>query len=123
VRIVLEPSGSVFTSGDRTLLQRTVVGLLDNALRHSPGHGTVRLQVEEETYCIRLTIEDEGPGFNLNEVAGLFDRSTAADRDQRINLGLPLAARVIALHDGALLLDNRAEGGAKVLIALPRATA
>jgi signal transduction histidine kinase len=121
VRIVLEPSGSVLTSGDRTLLMRTAVGLLDNALRHSPDHGTVRLQVEEEAYCIRLTIEDEGPGFNLDEVAGLFDRSTAADRDQRINLGLPLAARVIALHDGALLLDNRAEGGAKVLIALPLA--
>jgi signal transduction histidine kinase len=123
VRIVLEPSGNVFTSGDRILLLRTVVGLLDNALRYSPAEGAVRLLVEEEAYCIRLTIEDEGPGFNLDAVAGLFDRSTAVDRGQRINLGLPLAARVIALHDGALLLDNRAEGGAKVLIALPPANA
>jgi signal transduction histidine kinase len=123
VRVVLDHSGSIFTTGERTLLLRTVVGLLDNALRHSPAGGTVRLQIEELTYCIRLCIEDDGPGFNFDEVAGLFERKAAISGDSRINLGLPLAARVIALHDGALLLDNRAEGGAKVIIALPCATA
>jgi signal transduction histidine kinase len=123
VRIVLEQRGSIYTTGDRTLLLRTVVGLLDNALRHSPPGGMVRVQLEEQTYCVRLCVEDEGPGFNLDNVADLFERKPSAGGEQRINLGLPLAARVIALHDGALLLDNRPEGGAKVLIALPPATA
>jgi signal transduction histidine kinase len=123
VQIVLEQSSAIFTSGERTLLLRTVVGLLDNALRHSPPGATVRVQLEEQTYCIRLCIEDDGPGFNLDEVAGLFERKAAIGGDSRINLGLPLAARVIALHDGALLLDNGARGGAKVIVALPCATA
>jgi signal transduction histidine kinase len=124
VRIVLEQNSSIFTTGERTLLLRTVVGLLDNALRHSPRGGTVRVQLEELTYCIRLSVEDEGPGFDLDDVDGLFEhKALSTGSEQRINLGLPLAARVIALHDGALLLDNRPEGGAKVLIALPPATA
>jgi signal transduction histidine kinase len=123
VRITLDHSASLFTTGDRTLLLRAVVGLFDNALRHSPPGGTVHVQLEDLGYCVRLCIEDEGEGFNLDDVAHLFERKASADSEQRINLGLPLAARVIALHDGALLLDNRPEGGAKVLIALPPASA
>jgi signal transduction histidine kinase len=122
-RIVLEPSPEVMTTGERTLLLRTVVGLLDNALRHSPAGGTVRVRLEALPYCIRLSVEDEGPGFDLDAVAALFDRNAPLGREHRINLGLPLAARVIALHDGALLLDNQPHGGAKVLVALPLATA
>jgi signal transduction histidine kinase len=121
VRIVLDPSRSLYTCGERTLLLRTVVGLIDNALRHSPARGTVRVQLEALPHCARLCIEDEGPGFDLDQVARLFEHETAAGRNRRVNLGLPLAARVIALHDGALLLDNRPQGGAKVLLALPLA--
>jgi signal transduction histidine kinase len=121
VHIALEPGAGATTTGERALLLRTLVALLDNALRHSPSGSTVRVQLDASPYCIRLSIEDEGPGFDLDEMATFFARKASPDQQRRINLGLPLAARVIALHDGALLLDNRPQGGARVLVALPLA--
>jgi signal transduction histidine kinase len=59
---------------DRGRLVRVLVNLVENALRHSPSGGTVRLSTEREDSSVRVNVDDEGQGVPAEMVPHLFER-------------------------------------------------
>ncbi|HEU0133909.1 MAG TPA: ATP-binding protein [Allosphingosinicella sp.] len=104
------------------LLRRALRNLVDNALAYG-GEGTV--SVEERADGIEIRVEDCGPGIpagRLQEVLDPFRRlETSRNRETGgTGLGLAIANAVALAHGGRLELSNRAGGGLRASIILPR---
>lgn len=107
-------------------LRSCLENVLRNAVAHSGSDAQARIDITDSQGQIIITVEDQGGGVPDDELAQIFEpfyRSRIArdDRAQKTGgLGLAIAARAIALHDGSISATN-SENGLRVLITLPAA--
>ena len=90
--------------GDRNRLSQVVANLLDNAIRHSPTGGEVRVTAgPDEAGRWFLQVSDDGPGLPVGATDRLFSRfGTGDDSAGGTGLGLAIAAWVCDLHGGRI---------------------
>jgi signal transduction histidine kinase len=105
-------------------VERVLLNLLTNALRHTPSDGTVAVVVEPLDDEVRLSVEDTGEGLFMSH--RLFERfwrgDAARSRDRGgSGLGLAIARGLVEAQGGRIWAENRPEGGARVSFTLPRA--
>jgi signal transduction histidine kinase len=120
VRLVVDPEPAPMV-GDPTRLRQLVTVLVDNAIRHSPAGGEVRVTVRRADDVVHLAVEDQGPGVREEDLPRVFDRFwRAADAPSGgTGLGLSIAKWICDQHGGRIAVANRAEGGARFEIELP----
>ena len=125
--VALELDGSPEPSplrGDAHLLARAVENLLDNALRHTPPGGNIRVAWAREGVRLVFSVADSGPGIAPDDLPHLFTplfRGEASRNRQTggAGLGLTIARRILQAHGGDLAAANAAGGGAVFTGSLP----
>ncbi|MDX6279122.1 MAG: two-component system, OmpR family, sensor histidine kinase BaeS, partial [Kribbellaceae bacterium] len=110
---------------DLSRLHQLVANLLDNASRHSPAGGVVRLGALATADGWRLEVTDEGPGIPAADRDRVFERfGTLAETEGGggTGLGLAIARWVTDLHGGTIhfVEPEPATSGARVRVDLPR---
>ncbi len=118
-RVEVTPPGLV-VDADRARLHQLVANLVDNAGRHSPRGGVVRVRAYANDGCTVLEVADQGPGIPPEEREAVFERFTtgAARDDGGTGLGLAIARWVTHLHGGSIeVVDDTP--GATVRARLP----
>jgi two-component system, OmpR family, sensor histidine kinase BaeS len=110
---------------DPARLHQLIANLLDNASRHSPTGGVVRITAEGTATGWRLEVADEGPGVPAADRDRVFERFgtlTEADGGGGTGLGLAIARWVTDLHGGTIHFVDPAprSTGARVRVDLPR---
>lgn len=120
---------AILVPGDGDLLHRVVFNLVLNAAQYAGPSGIVRVELRssDETTSpsgtrvprpVCLRIADSGPGVAPAELARIFD-PFYTNRPGGSGLGLALVHRAVEAHQGAVLVDRAAEGGAEFSIYLP----
>ena len=109
---------------DPDRLEQALGNLLDNALRHTPERGMVRLSVHQAKNRVLFLVEDEGPGIDEADLPHIFERFYRADKARSrqhggSGLGLAIARSIAQAHGGDLIAANRPEGGARFSLWLP----
>ncbi|MEJ2886348.1 sensor histidine kinase [Actinomycetospora aeridis] len=112
--------------GDPGRIAQILANLLENARRHGPADGTVRLEVSSEGARGVLDVVDDGPGIPPGDRERVFDRLVRLD-DARTRdaggagLGLPIARALARAHGGDLRVvePGDADGGARLRLTLP----
>ncbi|MFJ5380614.1 ATP-binding protein [Cupriavidus sp. CER94] len=104
-------------------LRRAVVNLVENAHRYG---GAAHIILTDTPERVSIDVCDNGPGIppaELQRVLEPFYRleSSRSRATGGVGMGLSIAADIVARHGGELKLTNRAEGGLRVSITLPRA--
>jgi two-component system sensor histidine kinase BaeS len=115
-------------NADAGRLRQILAALTDNAIRHTPTGGLVRLVARKTGLLIRIAVEDSGAGFANEDLPHVFDRFYQADpsRDRRTGtsgLGLSIVQAIAEAHGGRVGAKNRPVGGATVWVELPAAAA
>ena len=116
------PSARAVLAVQPNLLRRAIRNLVDNAIVYGGG-GTVT--VEDRGDGIEIRVEDEGPGIPAGQLEAVLDPfrrlETSRNRESGgAGLGLAIAAAVAQAHGGRLELSNRAGGGLRASLALPK---
>ena len=114
---------SITVSADAALLHRVIANLLDNELKHLPPSSTVWLSVHSMGEMAVLTVEDDGPGFDRDVAAHLFERRVKGRESRGHGLGLAFVQAVVRVHGGSVSATNRADGGARISMTLPLVSA
>ncbi|MEO5704851.1 MAG: HAMP domain-containing sensor histidine kinase [Candidatus Limnocylindrales bacterium] len=124
VRLELDPEPTAVV-GDPARLRQLVTILVDNAIRHSPRDGTVRVVVRPSRAGggATLAVEDAGPGVAPEDRGRVFDRFWRAPGAPAggTGLGLAIAKWIAEHHDATISIDQSAAGGARFEVRLPAA--
>ncbi len=105
-------------------VERVLLNLLTNALRHTPSDGAVAVLVASDLDGVRVSVEDTGEGLRADVERRMFDRFWRSDqaRSQRgAGLGLAIARGLVEAHGGRIWAENRPEGGTRISFTLPAA--
>ena len=105
---------------DLGLIERVLTNLLDNALRHTPSGGEIKVSLSPRGHFVEVTVSDSGPGIAAELREGLFLRPFnigGARRDG--GLGLRIVHQILQLHGHKVELLDVPGQGATFRFALP----
>ena len=94
-----------------------LLNVLINAGQSGQESGAVRVRVDSTSDAIRVVIEDQGQGIPEQYVPRLFD-AFFTTREEGSGLGLAIVQRVFSAHQGQVHIENRPQGGARVVLTL-----
>jgi two-component system, OmpR family, phosphate regulon sensor histidine kinase PhoR len=115
--------------GDRAQLQRSLVNIVSNAIKFTPGGGIVTLTCQTDPGGeVVITCQDTGIGIPKADLEHLFTRFFRASNATGLaipgtGLGLAIVAAIVAVHHGELALDSVEGVGTTVTMRFPLATA
>ena len=102
-------------------VERVLMNLLTNALRHTPTDGAVAVRVEPRAGEVRVAVEDTGEGLNVEARERMFERFWRGDQarsSRGAGLGLAIARGLVEAHGGRIWAEEREGGGARVCFTL-----
>jgi signal transduction histidine kinase len=103
-------------------IERVILNLLTNALRHTPSDGAVAVVVSAAGRDVEVSVEDTGEGLEPGAEQTIFDRFWRGDRARSgdgAGLGLAICRGLVEAHGGRIWAERRREGGARVSFTLP----
>ncbi len=108
-------------------VERVLLNLLTNALRHTPSDGTVAVVLAPADDEVLVTVEDTGEGITPDAARRMFDRfwrgdSARTETDGGAGLGLAIARGLVEAQGGRMWAEAREAGGARVSFTLPAAS-
>ena len=110
-------------------VERVLVNLVSNALRHTPSDGSVAVRVEPGGAAdVRVSVEDSGEGLAPEALRRMFDRFWRGDEARTsasggAGLGLAISRALVEAQGGRIWAENRPGGGARISFTLPRSAA
>lgn len=116
VRLVSELSEAIHVDGDDHALGRVLRNLLDNAVRHSPTDGVVRVAASRRgpngraaRGTVVIAVCDEGPGFDADFAPRALERFSQADSARSgqggAGLGLAISHTLVEAHGGTVTVQ------------------
>ena len=97
---------------------QVISNVIDNALRHSPKSGKVRIHVEPKKDNIQISIQDNGKGVANKELQNIFNRFYRVDSSRNRDsggsgLGLAIAKSLVELYKGRIWAESNPGRGLK----------
>lgn len=110
------PAKAVPVYADQQEIERVVFNFVSNAIKFSPGPGTIRVWLATLGSTARISVEDTGLGISREDQKRIFERFFRSEiaRQQAVpgtGLGLSIARSIAHAHDGSLgFLSEEGEG-------------
>jgi len=120
--------------GDFEGLRRVVRGLIDNAIKYTPGGGRVVVSANLADDRVAITVEDNGQGISKADLPHVFDkfyRARSAGTEPEdiefasgtaapgVGLGLYLAQHVVNQLEGEIIVESEPGRGTIFTVLLP----
>ena len=117
IEIEITGNEDVVVSAEPVSLSVLIRNLVDNAIRYTPSHGAVVLDIKPQTdHQVILSVEDSGPGINPDLQGRVFDRffRVTGNSSPGCGLGLSIVQRVADLNRLTVDLKNKDNGSGLV---------
>ncbi|MGO9029985.1 MAG: sensor histidine kinase [Acidimicrobiales bacterium] len=106
-RIAIEATGPVPVVGDPHRLRQVVDNLVGNAVTHTPDGTDIRVETRVEGSEAVLTVHDDGPGIDPDDVGRIFEPFFRSDPSRAratggAGLGLAIVSAIVAAHGGTV---------------------
>jgi signal transduction histidine kinase len=124
VTFALAVTPGVTLYADPESLRQVLTNLFDNALRYTPGGGSIRLDIQPGDGGTVLTVSDTGAGIPADHLPRVFERfyrvDPARSRSQGgTGLGLSIVKHAVESHGGRVDLTSALGRGTTVRLFLP----
>ena len=117
------PLGLLPAIGDAEKIKQVMLNLLTNAIKYNREGGRVWVRGQQEAGCVRVEVEDTGPGISQENLEHVFEKFfRVADTEgytQGSGLGLAVAKRIVEGHGGQIGVESELGRGALFWFTLP----
>lgn len=127
IELSVDASSECLVRGDRALLRRMILNLLDNAIKYTAEGGRVDIACRTAATGFEVHVTDTGPGIPAELHSRIFERFFRADparsrsgREGGAGLGLSIALWIAQAHHGRLELVRSDATGSHFAVYLPR---
>lgn len=112
-------------SFDPDRIEQVLTNLIDNAIRHTPKGGSVKLSVTSDDKGIMIRVKDSGTGIPDEDLPFVFERFYKADKARTrgragTGLGLAIAKNIIDAHRGHISVQSKLGHGTTFSFLVPR---
>ncbi len=106
---------------DHVLMSQVLANVVENAARHSPPDGVVRIEarVIPSQGIVEVAVADDGPGIPPVEQKRVFEMFSQNGGGGRAGLGLAIAKAFVEAHGGRIWVDPALGPGARVAFTVP----
>jgi two-component system sensor histidine kinase KdpD len=120
IDILIEPNLPL-VQVDFVLIEQVIVNLLDNACNYTPTGTAITIEARMTNQHVEVSISDNGPGIPQELLDRIFDKfyRLPGTATGGTGLGLSISRGLVEAHNGTLIAENRAEGGARFRLRLP----
>lgn len=110
---------------DKGKIQQVIYNLLDNAIKFSPEHSIITIQISERKDKIFVSVRDEGVGIDADKQKKVWDRFYKTDSSrgkdkQGTGLGLSITKEIIKAHGENITLISTPGVGSEFIFSLPK---
>ncbi|KMT65360.1 ATP-binding protein [Catenovulum maritimum] len=125
IKIQQQIETEIICYADVILINSAIENILRNAIKYTPPHSKIDVELSQSNEFFKVTILDSGNGLNEEELERIFlpfyrtetSRATGSDGT---GLGLAIAQKAIQKHQGFITATNQQGSGLKVMITLPK---
>jgi two-component system, OmpR family, sensor histidine kinase ResE len=109
---------------DEDRIEQVLTNLIDNAIRHTPNGGHVKVLVDQQVNFARIRVQDDGAGIPKEDLPYVFERFYKADKARTrgkagTGLGLAIARNIVEAHKGRILVESTVDVGTTFMFYLP----
>ena len=117
------PGNTIIIKGDRNLLERALINVIENGIKYSPENGVIDIHINYKNKTVKILISDQGPGIPDEEREKIFElfytMQIKKDKLPSTGIGLTFCKMVIEEHGGNITFDNNTKIGTTFIITLP----
>jgi heavy metal sensor kinase len=122
--LTAETNSTAVIQGDPIRLRHVIYNLLDNAIKYTPSHGTVKLSITAENHHVRLIVEDSGIGIPPDHLPHVFERFYRVDKSRSraeggTGLGLSIVQSIVQAHGGTVGVVSEPHAGTRCVVEIP----
>ncbi len=117
--------GECVVRGDKNKLRAVFQNLVENAIKYTPEHGKVSIDIESNEKSVELHVADSGIGIPKDQADNIFTKFFRASNALRANtvgtgLGLFIAREIISRHGGTIDFKSEEGKGTVFSVVLPK---
>jgi len=122
-RYTLEIPAGLEVLIDPDLFRRALLQILENARKYAPPGSPIVVRAQRDVGGTTIAVLDRGSGISSDEMERIFDKfyrgRKGRQKTEGTGMGLAIAKAIVTAHQGRIYAENRAGGGAAIIIRLP----
>ncbi len=112
-------------TASRFLLEQMFSNLIDNAVKYTPDHGEVGIEITDKNEYLTIEIYDNGIGIPKDSLPRIFERFYRVDKTRSrkmggTGLGLSIVKHIVIIHGGKIDVKSEEGKGSRFCISLPK---
>ena len=127
IRIITDlPDSAKLALGDQNLIEQVLINLFSNAVKYSPEHSKIGIELRQEKANFLVNIIDNGRGIPSEELPHIFDKFYRVQHEENeeeiegSGLGLALVKEIIERHGGTIRAQSRIGVGSIFSFTVPQ---
>ncbi len=125
IELILEGT-ELFVYADYGKIQQVLYNLLDNAIKFSSNHSSIRIETSMRHEKVYVSVKDHGIGIPSSEITKIWDRfykiDTSRGKDTKgTGLGLAIVRDIINAHNQTIDVISTEQAGTEFIFSLARA--
>jgi len=104
---------------------QVLLGLQSNALKFTPGTGSIDLDIQEEKLGFCLVVKDTGIGIPKDLQPLIFEKFSEARRpgvrgEVSTGMGMYIIEQIVRMHQGKIWFDSKENQGSCFYVFIPK---